>query len=68
MSGLPCAKAILDQGAALTQKLSCMGNTIMLNSATTQPTEQMEDEFRDAANALAAVATKIERYCRTGGQ
>jgi len=66
MGGLPCAKEIIDQRAALVQKMDCMATSILLNAQTTQPTEAMEDEFRTAANALALIASKIQRYVTTG--
>lgn len=66
MGGLPCAKHIIDQSYALVQQMSCMNASILLYSDTTQPTDAMEDEFRDATNAVAAIAAKIERYVRQG--
>lgn len=69
MGGLPCAKTIIDQRNAVVQVMDCMSASILLNAPNgTTPTEEMEDEFVKAANALAMVAVKIEHYVRTGDE
>ena len=62
MGGLPCAKAVLDQRAALDRALACMSNSILLNADSTQPTEEMLDTFTGKANDLATLASKIQAY------
>jgi hypothetical protein len=69
MSGLPCAKVIIDQKnqvnqqlstmhAALSRGLGCMANSIVLNGAVGRyPTEEQEAEFL-AKSAAVTVAMK----------
>lgn len=66
MGGLPCAKQIIDQRNALVQIMDCMTASIHLYSDTTQPTQDMADEFQAACNGVASIAAKIERYVSTG--
>lgn len=67
MGGLPCAKQIIDQREALQQAMGCMSNSILLYHDTTQPTQEQADAFQAACNEVAALASKIERYVRSGG-
>ena len=67
MGGLPCAKEIIDNGHAVRRSLGCMDTSILLNAEMTQPTQEQSDEFRAAAENLAKVAAKIERYVSQGG-
>lgn len=69
MGGVACAKTIIDQGNAVTQQLGCMNATIQLAASGAPqryPSEELETEFVEAANAFAKVCSKVERYCRTG--
>lgn len=67
MGGLPCAKTIIDQRAAVVRAMDCMSNTILLGAPNgSYPTDAMEDEFVKAASHLAEVATRIEKAVRTG--
>lgn len=67
MGGLPCAKTIIDQRAAVIRAMDCMSTTILLAAPNgSYPSEQMEDEFVKAASHLAEVATKIEKAVRSG--
>lgn len=67
MGGLPCAKTIIDQMYALVQAMGCMSASILLNHETTQPTQQMADEFQDACNEVAKVAARIQKHVSAGG-
>lgn len=67
MGGLPCAKAVIDNGYALQQKLNCMSASIMLNASHTQPTEKQMDEFITRSNHLAEYAAEIQKYVSQGG-
>lgn len=62
MGGLPCAKQVLDQRAALNRALDCMSNSILLNADATQPTEDQLDAFVAKANDLATLASKIQAH------
>lgn len=62
MSGVACAKVIIDNGrdlnqrvttqmAAIDRAIGCMSNSILLASSKDEfPTEEMEDEFLAAAS------------------
>jgi hypothetical protein len=67
MAGLACAKEIIDQRNALVQQMDCMNASILLAATEgREPSMQEAEEFRDASNALAAVASRIERKVRKG--
>jgi ketopantoate reductase len=66
MSGLPCAKVIIDMGNRLTSTLQCMNASIVLNSDNIQPTMEMMDEFIRRAERLAQYAAEIEQYVGVG--
>lgn len=68
MGGLPCAKAVIDNGYAVTQKLNCMSASIMLNASHTQPTDEQMDEFIARANHLAEYAAKVQEYVSRGSE
>ena len=68
MGGLPCAKAVIDNGYALTQKLACMSASIMLNAGNTQPSYEQMDEFIRRANYLAEYAAEIQSYVSGDGK
>jgi hypothetical protein len=66
MGGLPCAKAVIDNGYGLIQKLSCMNASILLNFEQTQPTYEQMNEFIARANHLAEYAAGIQEYVSKG--
>ncbi len=68
MGGLPCAKAVIDNGYGVTQALSCMSASILLNASHTQPTEKQLDEFIARANHLISYAAKIQKHVSDGGE
>jgi hypothetical protein len=87
--GIPCYKTIIDQRetlrlrlamatAALDKGLNCMGNSMMANLATTQPTEAQRDDFvkqvgitcdevAAAFEPLLKLAAEIEAHVSGGG-
>jgi hypothetical protein len=88
MGGLPCAKEIHDNRAALKARLAkaqaaldkaldCMQNSMNVYLQNEQPTYEQRDRFlkltgalgtafEQHAESLAAVASEIEEYVRTG--
>jgi hypothetical protein len=75
MGGLPCAKAVIDNGrateqtlktnlAAVERALGCMTNSILLGAtADTYPTEELEDKFIQASGEYKeAVARSTDKY------
>lgn len=66
MSGLPCAKAVIDNRNSIVQQMDCMVASIQLNSTRIQPTYEMQDKFMTATEQVARIAAEIEKYVRTG--
>lgn len=66
MSGLPCAKAVIDNRNSIVQQMDCMVASIQLNSTRIQPTYEMQDKFMAATEQVARIAAEIEKYVRTG--
>lgn len=64
---MPCGercKIILDGGAALTQSVSCMGNSLT-HVATGPPPAELQADFMTKADAAAQAAQAIARWCHT---
>ena len=60
MGGLPCAKVIIDNGNALTQKMQCLNATILLSAGGGfSPTYEEQESFMATAEAHAKCCAKI---------
>lgn len=67
MSGLPCAKTIIDNGAAVQRSISCMSATVNLAATVGRfPSEQMESKFINGANQFALLCAEIEKEMGQG--